>query len=275
MLYGPIIRRIRLSKGQQLQVVYHNICSKTNAIRFEKGEQSIAIEKFEAILERLTITMEEFKWITNNNLPKEDKKWQELCVETWNANQLPFFNNLLKLSPDTYLSETLVANYELLAIVTQEKPLSSEIQKIVANYFSRLENWNYEDLKFFANSCYILPVAQFMGLLNEVVPSLGRYRFYPGGQLVEAVLYSNVTARLILEEEIVLAKKYLTQLVIISKGSHLQGFRLFAKFYEGKLAYLYEDKEIGRRLLEKVLWTADYLDSTQLVEDVKKLLDSN
>lgn len=271
MLYGPIIRRIRLSKGQQLQVIYRDICSKTNAIRFEKGEQSITIEKFESILERLAITTEEFKWITNGNHPKEDKKWQALCVEMWNANQLTLFNKLLKLNPDTHLADTVSANYELLATVTQEKPLQSETQKIVASYFSKLENWNYGDLKFFANSCYILPVAQFMGLLNEVVSSIERYRFYPGGQLVEAVLYSNMIARLILEEEIVLARKYLKQLIIVSKGSHLQGFRLFAKFYEAKIEYLYKDKEKGRQSLEKVLWTANFLDSTQLVEEINRL----
>jgi len=39
IIYGETIKKIREDKGLALKSVYIDVCSKTNAIKFEKGER--------------------------------------------------------------------------------------------------------------------------------------------------------------------------------------------------------------------------------------------
>ncbi|USS88079.1 hypothetical protein M3M39_00910 [Fructilactobacillus hinvesii] len=45
-MYGETIKKIRLDKGFSLKSVYSDVCSKTNAIKFEKGERILSAEKY-------------------------------------------------------------------------------------------------------------------------------------------------------------------------------------------------------------------------------------
>lgn len=68
-MYGPTIKKIRTQRGLTLQAVYKDVCSKTNSIKFEKGERNLSIDKFLIVLDTLMIDMEEFLWIHNMYKP--------------------------------------------------------------------------------------------------------------------------------------------------------------------------------------------------------------
>ena len=66
MYHGEVVRKIRLSKGLTQKEVYLGIVSKSYAIEFEKGNHSISATLLLDILERLSLDMDEFLYISQD-----------------------------------------------------------------------------------------------------------------------------------------------------------------------------------------------------------------
>ncbi len=273
-MYGPIIRKIRVDKGLPLKSIYSGICSKTNAIKFEKGERSIGAEKFYPILENLMITMEEFQWIKNDYKPSSAEHFRYMISQTWNKAQEKHFQHLIRVTEEGHISVERVqlASYQLLNSYHKgERPEENQLQ-ILMNYFSDLNAWTLSDLKFFANNCYILPYDFLIALLKETKKVRERYSMYQNSAQVFATLLTNSIDRMIVEGDIENAQCYLKMLFELSRGGIMAGYHLVAEYYVAKIKFLFENHSEGKEKLYEILKIAELFEYTQIMNEINLLI---
>lgn len=274
-MYGEIIKNIRLSKGLPLKSVYFDVCSKTNAIKFENGDRILAADKFNQVLSNLMITMEEFQWIKDGYKPQKRNYLRYIVSRAWNANRLEEFDKNVQHAEDNPngIERIQLASYRLLKSYKENlKPNKQELGFVV-NYFTNLSTWTLSDINFFANNCYVLPYSLMVILLEEVLKVQNRYRFYRNSDFIFATVLSNCIDRMIVKGDVANATQNLKLLNHLTIEITMDGFRLLEKYYEAKLTFLYLNKKKGETKLLNVLTTAKFLGNEQLVTEIKNLID--
>ncbi|GBD77996.1 hypothetical protein TEHN7128_1225 [Tetragenococcus halophilus subsp. halophilus] len=255
--------------------MYIDVCSKTNAIKFENGERILAVDKFNQVLSNLMITMDEFQWIRNGYKPQKDDYYSYRISKAWNANNLVEFEENVQHAEDDAIGieRIQLASYRLLrSYNNQLEPNKEELESVV-NYFSNLSSWTLSDIRFFANNCYVLPYSLMIILLQEVLKAQNRYTFYRNSDFIFAMALSNCIDRMIIEGDVTNAIKNLRLLNNLTIEITMDGFRLLAKYYEAKVTFLYLDEIKGEEELLNVLTTAQFLGNGQLVDEIKGLID--
>ncbi|GEN90529.1 hypothetical protein LQF61_01555 [Tetragenococcus koreensis] len=273
-MYGVVVKKIRLDKGLPLKSVYTEVCSKTNAIKFESGERTLAVDKFYQVLSNLMMTMDEFQWIKNGYRPQLDVYHSYRISKSWNANKIAQFEKYIRhIESSTIGIERIqLANYRLLENYEKGLKLNEQELSIVIDYFSNLLTWTLSDLKFFANNCYFLPYPLMGQLLKEALKVQSRYKYYPNSDHVFATVLINCIERMIKEKDVSNALSSLSILNDLITGITMDGYRLLAKYYEAKITFLYLDTEAGRESLEDLLKVANFFDNSQLAEEIEELL---
>ncbi|GMA08111.1 transcriptional regulator [Tetragenococcus halophilus subsp. flandriensis] len=273
-IYGEIIKKIRQNKGLPLKSVYIDICSKTNAIKFEKGERNLAVDKFVEVLHNLMLTMEEFQWIKNDYKPRVEEYYSYMMSKYWNSYQIAAFEkNLRHIETKAINIERIqLASYRLLE--SYEKKLAPDKQELalVTNYFSNLSTWTLSDIKFFTNNCYLLPYSLMLYLLKEALKCQTRYQYYQNSERIFAALLTNCVDRMILEKDFSNASISLNLLDKLATDVTMDGYYLLAQYYKAKIIYLNEDLEKGRNMLLKIAEIAKFFDNKQLIIEIENLL---
>jgi len=274
VMYGPEIKKIRVAKSLSLKSVYVGVCSKTNAIKFEKGDRTLAADKFHQVLSNLMITMDEFLWINNDFKPTLGDYRQYQLKETWNSDQLTDFEVLIHQveGEKNQIERVKLASYRLLSHYKAQKKSAKGDLDLVIDYFSNLSAWTLEDVRFFANNCYVLPYDQMLNLLTEVLKVLQRYRYYPQSKAIFATAFLNCVDRMIRHADFSKSLVIIEQLKLLTSEVTMAGYRLLVMYYEAKIQYLRKDKASGKVALLKVLKTAQFLGATQIVTEIDKLL---
>jgi len=273
-MYGRVIKEIRLSKSLPVKSVYNGICSKTNALKFEKGDRILAANKFNQILENLAITMDEFLWIRDDYKPDPNVYRHYLISKSWNDNRNEDVGKKVNRieSEDFRVERVRLASYRLLRDHSRKNPVIQRELQIVVDYFSNISSWTLSDIKFFANNCYILPYSLMLGLVKEIVRVQDKYNFFPGSESVFAMVLTNSIDRMIDEGDFINAHSMIKLLNSFIEGIALAGYRLLSMYYEAKIDFLYGDVEQGKKQLLTIMNIATFLNEKRLMIEVQQLL---
>lgn len=273
-MYGKTIKSIRVNKGLPLKSVYFGVCSKTNAIKFEKDERILTVDKFIKVINNLMISMAEFQWIMNDYKPESKYYYNYKLSKLWNSNKTKDFKDSIKKLERNSLSIERVelASYKLLNSYQENKNIDEKELKIVINYFSSLSSWTLEDIKFFANNCYVLPYTLMLNLLKESLKVLNKYKYYPNSDNVFATLLVNCIERMISEKDFKIANTFIELLDKITLDITMNGFYLLSKYFSAKIVYLSVDKIEGKNMLLKVLKIAEFLRDGKISSEIEQLL---
>ena len=272
MMDGTIIKQIREDKGLTLEATYFNICSKTNAIAFERGKRMLAADKFMQVLDNLMVSLDEFKWIADNYQLSEQAFQEHLLKYSWNVGEMTKFESQLQIGEQVGLNELKLASFRLLYAYATEKTSGSDDLALVSHYFAELSSWTLFDLKLFTNIGYVLPFSSMISLLHEALKAKQRYKNYPGSDALFATLLINCLERTFDEAKPNISVKLLTQLAEFTQGIQLAGYRLFERYYWALYKYSYGDKKAGKQALLEVEQLAKALDVKLVVEKSKKIL---
>ncbi|UQS83068.1 Rgg family transcriptional regulator [Bombilactobacillus thymidiniphilus] len=267
------VKQIRQQKDLTLKQVYVDVCSKPNAIAFEKDERMLAADKFRQVLANLMLSLEEFEWIDNHYQPSLANYYHYVTGTAWNSGQLQYFNKYLQQieANHTGVQRVQLASYRLLDCYQKNNPFDEQESQLVINYFANLATWTLADIKFLANNCYVLPLEMLINLLQEAWKVQKRYAMYPHSTEIFATLLINCADRLIEEEAISSAKVVLRLCTQVTTGSTLAGYQLLFQFENAKIEYLFGNQTFGRKQLAKVGEVAEFLDIKTLVEEVNMI----
>lgn len=273
-MYGPTIKKIRLSKNISLKTLYTGICSKTNAIDFEKGNRMLSASKFNQVLDNLMITMEEFLWIDNGYKPTKNAYFRYVIGKAWNKNELSSLDSYVRYldSRSDNFSKVQLASYHLLCNYGKGRLLQPKDINLISNYFQNLSLWTKEDLVFFANTCYLLPYELMLNLLDEAISAKKRYKNYSNIDHIFATILVNCLEKAFDHNDFIKIKKLLITLKKFTSDATMTSYKLFEKYYSARLLYQ-SDPESGQQELQKVLEVANYLDNKIIVDKVNNILE--
>ncbi|UQS82004.1 hypothetical protein MOO45_07385 [Bombilactobacillus folatiphilus] len=273
-MYGEVIKQIRLNKNLTLKAVYLDVCSKTNAIKFEQGLRILAADKFNHVLENLMITMNEFQWIQNGYQPNPEHYYEYMISNTWNSNQITAFQQQLhnlEKTPQS-IKRVQLASYRSLQNYQKKLAPAPKELVIIINYFSNLSTWTLSDVRFFANNCSVLPYSLMKNLLHEALKVQDRYQYYRDSDQIFAIVLSNCLDVMITNADYAAASKTLTLLKQQTQNITMGTFKLFEKYYEAKLDFLHFNKQKGLAELKQVQNVAAFLENKQLIGEIQALI---
>lgn len=123
---GRIFRDIRIGKNYSLKQVSEGIMSTSFLSKFERGETEISLKRFYLLLDRLSLTLEEFSFISNDFRPS---RLENLMSEVRKAYENNNVKLLLKLEKEENLKweKYGVDNYRYNSIVI--KALAIDLNK--------------------------------------------------------------------------------------------------------------------------------------------------
>ena len=246
--FGETLRKIRLEKGLTQKALYHDLLSKSYAIRFEQGKHDISFVLLLEILERLPMEISEFLFIHGNYQPSETQWFYEQLIKSGNNMDLAALATLKKEYQTRYgdsqqQSARLVQldyrleqlrYYDRSGQITEES-VTPELQGKIQSLLAATQSWTMEDLRFFAATLDLVPTSDLTLFFQGLIPSIKRYREFAAGKNVLCILLINAIHKALFSQAYGIAQELLALLDDFADGLDYLAYRNFAGFYAGLL----------------------------------------
>lgn len=163
--YGKTIRKIREEKGYTMKQLADGIMSISFLSKFERGNSDISISYFFKILEKLSLTYDEFLFVHHDfNLDNFEAFFDEAEQAYVNRN----LSKLKELKEDQMdkWSGTKIAAYrcntlvlEVLIRVLRDEFVEADKESIefLFDYLFKVEVWGYYELRLYNATMFLMP----------------------------------------------------------------------------------------------------------------------
>lgn len=246
--FGETLRKIRLEKGLTQKSLYHDLLSKSYAIRFEQGKHDISFVLLLEILERLPMEISEFLFIHGNYQPSETQWFYEQLIKSGNNMDLAALATLKKEYQTRYgdsqqqSGRLMQLDYRLEQLryygqsgqITEES-VTPELQGKIQSLLAATQSWTMEDLRFFAATLDVVPTSDLTLFFQGLIPSIKRYREFAAGKNVLCILLINAIHKALFSKAYGIAQELLALLADFADGLDYLAYRNFAEFYAGLL----------------------------------------
>lgn len=163
--YGKTIRKIREEKGYTLQQLSDGILSTSFLSKFERGNSDISISYFFRILERLSLSYDEFLFIHNDFNLDNFETFFDKAEQAYVNRNLSKLQALKEVHMDkwritkitTYRCNTLVL--DVLIGILRNEFIDAEKEEIefLFDYLFQVEVWGYYELRLYNTTMFLMP----------------------------------------------------------------------------------------------------------------------
>ena len=259
MYHGEVVRKIRLSKGLTQKEVYLGIVSKSYAIEFEKGNHSISATLLLDILERLSLDMDEFLYISQDYRLNEQADYIFRYSNYSNNYDLPALYQLLQ---ELQEQQGPIANVHVAEVRSRIR---------IIQYLTNLQTWTLQEIQLFANTLEFIEGEKQLLFFKQLSKSLELYKNYDRGREIFCSLLVNLIRETLDENLLDYAEVLIEQLLLLSTEYKECFHRLCAKFFKGVLLTKRGDAN-GQTESEMVLKILHELDYAPLAKELESLL---
>ncbi|OJF72830.1 hypothetical protein A9Q68_04600 [Streptococcus bovimastitidis] len=163
MKFGSSFRKLRKEKGISISTLAGEFISKSQISRFERDESEISFQKLFYLLESISISLEEFLIISNNNEISNFKQFISQLQEAEFSNNIEFLRELYHLESKNYQKSS--SKYHFLNMIMIKNSMLkcaeviriSESEKIfLTEYLFTVETFSYYELIILSRTEYIL-----------------------------------------------------------------------------------------------------------------------
>lgn len=182
--YGETVRRVREQKGYTMQQLAEGILSVSFLSKFERGESDISLSHITRLLEKLSLTFEEFFYLHEDVgfdrldyfFDKVEEAYvnrdldlltelKEIALEKWEIHGLETFrHNLIMI--DVYDS-----------IIRSEKiDFREDSLSFLYTYLFDVEIWGYYELKLYNSTMFLMPPEMVITLSKNAFEKSFRFR---------------------------------------------------------------------------------------------------
>lgn len=259
--YGKTIRKIRLNAGFSQKEVYTGIVSKSFAIAFEKGNYSIKIETFIAILERLTISFNEFMYIHQDyQRAKIDDLGNRITLASNQNNEAMLRKTYDETKNSDSMKERILAeqaNVLSYTIHYRKHPEKEEIYpqesiEFFKTLLLRSEAWTFKELTIFNNLYYIFDEKTAELLTAYAIKTIDRYQNYLSLQDELFLISVSIVDTALEKGRLKQAKELITKISAKPYDTVQMFHRTLLSFSKGLLTYLEGNQKEGIYLLSQV-----------------------
>src|SRR5690625_5105649 len=170
--YGETLRQIREQKGYTMQQLASGILSVSFLSKFERGESDISLQYITRLLEKLSLTFEEFFYWHNNHDTGQLESFFDQADEAYANRNLDQLKQLReralhkweKHGLDAFRCNTCMLDVYERIIVGEETTTRDTALDFLYSYLFDVEAWGYYELRLYNSTMLLLPPEMVMTL---------------------------------------------------------------------------------------------------------------
>ena len=277
--FGDVFKEIRIDRGYSQQYVAEGIMGQSAYSKIERNEIEPTFRKWLAILEKLNVSVDEFRYILNKeSLTTKEKLINEFFSLNYNH---PDDLNLLRDEIVTYLKEVedyLLRNLyyacESLIILnaTQNVEEAQFFAKKIWERLDKFDKWYLLDIRLINTILFIFPIDVAVNIGERATKQLIPYHNLKEAEVLLINIDVNLAVLLIDDEKYPEALSYLEKVIPLCKK--YQKYNQLAIAYARKGIILQKTGKIDESSehIEKAYAILNAIEDTKLIDDLEKEL---
>ncbi|MPM39792.1 hypothetical protein SDC9_86427 [bioreactor metagenome] len=277
--FGDVLKEIRIDRGYSQQYVAEGIMGQSAYSKIERNEIEPTFRKWLAILEKLNISVDEFRYILNKEkLTQKEKLINEFFSLNYNH---PDDLNLLRDEIAAYLKEVedyLLRNLyyacESLIILnaTQNVDEAQFFAKKIWGRLDKFDKWYLLDIRLINTILFIFPIDVAVNIGERATKQLIPYHNLKEAEVLLINIDVNLAVLLIDDKKYPEALCYLEKVIPLCKK--YQKYNQLAIAYARKGIILHKTGKIAESSehIERAYSILNAIEDWKLIDDLKKEL---
>jgi Rgg/GadR/MutR family transcriptional activator len=275
--FGEVLKDIRVDRGYSQQYVAEGIMGQSAYSKIERSEMEPAYRKWLAILEKLNISVDEFRYILN----KESLTTKEKIINEFfslNYNHLDDLKLLkdeiiayLNEEEDYLLRDIYYACESLIVLnATQNVEEAQFFAKKIWERMEKFDKWYLLDIRLINTILFIFPIDVAVNIGERVAKQLVPYNNLKEAEILLINIDVNLAILLIDDKKYHEASTYLERVIPLCKK--YQKYNQLAIAYARKGIVLQKSGKMdeGSECIGKAYAILNAIEDTKLVGDLEK-----
>lgn len=200
--YGKTLRRIREQKGYTMQQLAEGILSVSFLSKFERGESDISLSYITHLLEKLSLTFEEFFYLHDGVGPGQLEYFFDKANEAYVNRDLKQLNQLREIALEkwethgleTFRCNTLMLDVYESIIRGEMTTASDDALDLLYAYLFDVEIWGYYELTLYNSTMLLMPPEMVMTLSKTAFEKSSRFgKLKKIDKVIIAILLNTLT----------------------------------------------------------------------------------
>ena len=277
--FGDVLKEIRIDRGYSQQYVAEGIMGQSAYSKVERNEIEPTFRKWLAILEKLNISVDEFRYILNKeSLTTKEKIINEFLSLNFNhSDDLKLLRDEISAylqEDEDYLIRDLFYACESLIILntTQNVEKAQFFAKKIWERMDKFDRWYLLDIRLINYILFIFPSDVAVNIGERVSKQLEPYHNMKEAEVTLVNVDINLAILLIYNQQYSEALVYLEKVIILCKK--YQKYNQLAIAYSRKGIILQKTGKIEEsyELIEKAYAILHAIDETKLLGELEKEL---
>ena len=277
--FGDVLKEIRVDRGYSQQYVAEGIMGQSAYSKIERNEIEPTFKKWLAILEKLNVSVDEFRYILNtDNLTTKEKLINEFFALNYNhLDDLKLVKDeiaaYLEEEEDYLLRNLYYACKSLIALNTAKN--IEEAQQFAKKIWDRLEKfdrWYLLDIRLINTILFIFPIDVAVNIGERATKQLIPYYNLKEAEVLLINLDINLSVLLIDDKKYPEALSYLEKVISLCKKYQKYNQLAIAYSRKGLILQKTGKNDEGSEYIEKAYAILNAIEDTKLIKKKKKEL---
>jgi Rgg/GadR/MutR family transcriptional activator len=277
--FGDVLKEIRIDRGYSQQYVAEGIMGQSAYSKIERNEIEPTFRKWLAILEKLNISVDEFRYILNKDkLTQKEKLINEFFSLNYNhPDNLKLLKGeisaYLQVEEDYLLRDIFYACESLIALnTTQDVEKAQLFAKKIWERLEKFDKWYLLDIRLINTILFIFPIDVAVNIGERATKQLIPYNNLKEADILLINIEVNLTVLLIDEQKYHQAFSYLENVIPLCKK--YQKYNQLAIAYSRKGIVLQKTGKIdeGSEHIAKAYSILNAIEDMKLIDDLEKEL---
>ena len=277
--FGDVLKEIRIDRGYSQKYVAEGIMGQSAYSKIERNEIEPTFRKWLAILEKLNISVEEFRYILNKeSLTTKEKLINEFFSLKYNHHDdLQLLKDAiiayLKEEED-YLLRNLYYACESLIILNTTQNVE-EAQLLAKKIWERLENfdrWYLVDIRLINYILFIFPIDVAMNIGERAIQQLVPYHNLKEAEVLLINIDINLAVLLIADNKYPESLFYLEKVIPLCKKYQKNNQLAIAYSRKGIILQKTGKIDEGSEYIKKAYAILNAIEDTKLLSELEKEL---
>lgn len=275
--FGEVLKDIRVDRGYSQQYVAEGIMGQSAYSKIERSEMEPAYRKWLAILEKLNISVDEFRYILN----KESLTTKEKIINEFFSLKYNHLDDLKLLKDEIiayldeeedYLLRDIYYACESLIVLnaTQNVEEAQFFAKKIWERMEKFDKWYLLDIRLINTILFIFPIDVAVNIGERVAKQLVPYNNLKEAEILLINIDVNLAILLIDDKKYHEASSYLERVIPLCKKYQKYNQLAIAYARNGIVLQKTGKMDEGSEYLEKAYAILNAIEDTKLVGDLEK-----
>lgn len=275
--FGDVLKDIRIERGYSQQHVAEGIMGQSAYSKIERSEMEPGFRKWLAILEKLNVSVDEFRYILN----KDSLTTKEKIINDFFSLNYNHLEDLKKLKNDivAYLNEEedyllrdiyYVCESLIVLNTTQNVEKAQSYAKKIWERMEKFDKWYLLDIRLINTILFIFPIDVAVNIGERVTEQLVPYHNLKEAEILLINIDINLAILLIDDKKYEEALSYLEKVIPLCKKYQKYNQLSIAYARKGIILQKTGNMDEGSEFIEKAYAILNAIEDRIIIEDLEK-----